>query len=223
MPAQPLSHYRKAKEVSFSVKALDERPGLAIRVMGVINTWAHIDHMLTIIASTVLKADFKIVAEMLRAISGGEAKRAAILAAVNTGLPDEAELFAAIWKATKPSRNRRNEFAHHLWGTCPQLPDDLLLADPRVSSVKYASYLEAKKSAGASPGLAMFTNFSEIMVYRDRDLGEETRAARIAMKLTGRFFALADDTSISDQMRQKLLSEPAIQQALQPKSNGNNP
>lgn len=218
MPPQPLSSFPQARDVNFRIKVLDAQPELALKVMDVINTWAHIDYLATLITAKVLRADFKVVASMLVALTSADARRNAINAAIANGLPEEAELFQAIQKAIKPSRQRRNDFAHHLWGTCPQIPDALLLADPRDISMRYAEYLEAEKAGTLSSENTMFAEHSKIMVYRERDLNEEAQSARQASKFMMKFFILAEGQAASDEMRCKLLSDPRIQQALQPQS-----
>jgi hypothetical protein len=50
--------------------------------------------------------------------------------------PDQFEIFAAIMSAVDRVQNERNRLAHWVWGTCPELPDRLLLANPEILKVQ---------------------------------------------------------------------------------------
>jgi hypothetical protein len=128
---QPLSKVKPGAGMKIGPHALANRPALAVQVMSVLGEWAHIDATFSAILTTFLKADFIVVNAMMEALKSGTSRNAAFLGAAQSGLPErDFNLVQAVIKASKASRNRRNEFAHHIWAFSDELPDALLLIDP---------------------------------------------------------------------------------------------
>lgn len=70
---------------------------------------------------------------MYQSLHGAESKKAVLLAAAQKALPSwKYVLLQAVLKVTKSSRDERNDFAHHVWGTAEELPGALLLMHPNV-------------------------------------------------------------------------------------------
>ena len=89
MPPQPLANFRPGYQpVNFTLMddAMEKRPNLAGLVIRVINIWSYTDHSLATLATNFLKADFETVTAMLQALTGIEARRAAISAAAQSTL-----------------------------------------------------------------------------------------------------------------------------------------
>lgn len=237
---QPLSTFTPESKsgsqlINFTPNAIFQRPILAVKVMLVISLWSHIEHSFARMMGAFLKTDFEIITEMLLALTSGEGRRAAIDGAAKAALTDDDYfLYQAVLKTTKPSRDRRNEYAHHMWGIVNFIPDSLLLVDPR-----YFTRLDAKNDQsikdyidafrlGVSTGmleqeLLEFENpdLSQIMVYRDTDIERDVRDANKAADMISSLrFAISDHPGRA-LMRSKLLAEPLVQQALQPKSTEN--
>ena len=114
--------------------------------MAVIARWSDIDKTLAELLLLMLKSpDLKVGMAMFQALNSGEAKRAALLAAAAEALRgnvDDHNLFLAVLRTIKGSRDRRNEFAHQLWGVARELPDALLLVDPK-DWVKHTTALKS--------------------------------------------------------------------------------
>ena len=118
-----------------SPAATDNRPTLAAKAMRLINMWSHADALFaSIVVERFATNDFRLVTAMLNTLTGTDARRAAMLAAAEESLgsdSDRFKYFAAVDLAVRKYRNRRNLYAHGLWGYSDQLPDALLLIDSR--------------------------------------------------------------------------------------------
>ncbi|MHB1233898.1 MAG: hypothetical protein ACYCZQ_15135 [Burkholderiales bacterium] len=195
--ANPLSRVKPKAALSVvPPTAMSERPTLAVKVAEVISIWSAIESEILSIATDILDTDYVAVAAMLGALTSSEAKTAALVAAATEVLNrTDLALFNKVREATKASRNRRNEFAHHIWMYSDDLPDALLLIDP-----KYLSSFSAKRKRGIADleqamaqkrvmadGLKLFPipeiDKSKIFVYRDKDLDTEVHYAQRAFKL----------------------------------------
>lgn len=226
------------KIVGFNQDALADRPKLAAKVMRVIGIGSFIDQHLFKTMSNFIKADFEMVTAMMLALSGAEAKRAAMNAAALTALSeDDYYLYKAVLEATTPPHKQRNKYAHHLWGTANYIPDGLLLIDPQNfarSDAKYAAEYKAyrddvdayraqqtrSKPRPTPPSPASF-DYTQIFVYRESDLDRDVRDALKAAELISLMKIALSDHPVAAETRSKLSAEPLVQRALEPKSTQN--
>lgn len=131
MPPQPLSKVNPKANFRFGNQTFQRYPALAVFVVQVVSLGAIAECKWSEILMHVLKKDHEIAMAMYQALSGGEARRAAVMGAAKKGLSDENFLlFQAVVKATTHARNLRNDFVHHVWGDSPELPGNLLLIEP---------------------------------------------------------------------------------------------
>ena len=157
---------------------------------------------------------------MYEALSGGESRRAALEGAARAALPEaDFLLFKAVEKVLSPARRIRNEFAHHIWGTTTEIPNALLLIDP-----KCLREFEVQKSDGRS----LIIERSWVYVWKERDLREARAAIRDGLLILGVLSeGLAEKPlarpEIGASARQQLLSRPPIAQALHKMSQKNTP
>lgn len=223
MPPQPLSRVRSNAGMSIEIDAISKRPALAPLVLEAIATWAHSDTLLADLTAKFLEADFEIVTKMLQALTSNEGRLAAIRAAAKHALSeDDNQLFEIVLKVTKPSRDKRNDFAHHLWGYSNELPNALLLVDPKHVQIMSAGFdAESRRRLLMMPpksdiGDILETLKTHIFVYRKKDLQEAARDAKAAYAyIHNLLFVLNHNHPASEHMRTELLSQPPIQQALQ--------
>jgi hypothetical protein len=117
-------------------------------------------------------------------LSSAEARRSVLDTAAKQSLSDDDyALFSLTMKALKPARDRRNDFAHGIWGTADELPDALLWisADDHIKYRSYVrggiptkTYLEAKEEM-----------FQTMFVYTKDDFEREQKEAVEACNLSG--------------------------------------
>ena len=178
-----------------------------------------------------LRADFVTVNAMLQALTGADARRAAIDAAARSTLSDkDYKLFQAVMEAIKSSRKRRNEFAHYLWGYVEKMDDVLLLLDPKHIAEHKAEAERFKVDFMKPEFLSRDTkekteyprlDRSLVQVYNSADLKEDIKRAKTSHSLLLMLrFALSDHPE-SDERRSELLGRPEIEQILQRQSNKN--
>lgn len=136
MGLQPF-RWKEGGEYEFQFGDLgDPEPAIQSLVLRTISSWSLIDQQLGIIAANCLRANARVIIEMLNAIVSTEGRRAALCSIVASRLGDSEDgtLFNAIEKCVNSRRKTRNLYVHWLWGICKQLPDRLILANPAAFS-----------------------------------------------------------------------------------------
>jgi len=242
MPPQPITRIQPDVTVDFDPVKLAGIPELTALPMTVIAIWATIDGILAKMLSHLIKSDLGTAVAMFHAIKSQDGQRQAILAAAGKTLAsDDFKLFQAVLKASKASRDRRHDFAHHLWGL-PSIPDTLALLDPRDSLRELAEFDERMREWRKQmrpwiertamrvhyhlqqnitpPAAPLPPDNSNVQCFRKQDLLDDVSDAEKALQL---FLdlqrALFDQSQpAKDEARRRLLAEPQIQRALQPPS-----
>lgn len=132
---QPINRIRSNPIIDFDPVKLQTVPHLTALPMTVIAIWASIDGILGKMLSNLIKtSDLGAAVSMFHAIKNQDTQREAIKAAAKKTLPPEDyTLFDAILTVTKTSRQRRHDYAHHIWGVPENIPDSLALLDPKDS------------------------------------------------------------------------------------------
>jgi len=224
MPAQPLGKTKAVKHMTFGAGALRSRPDLAIHVAAVIESWASAEARLLGIVAYLLKADPDVAVAMLLTVESQATQRAIVLAAAGSVLkPRDLSLFTAVVRSTVLSREIRNHFAHHLWGVSAELPDALLLVDPKHRNITLAAlekWRRAKQTEGRDAGpQPNSVDRSDIYVWREPELEEAHMAALSAASnftlltiLVARDFP-TDETG--EAIRRQLSAIPYVRRQLQ--------
>ena len=229
---QPLSTFNSEivlNPVTWGATTLTDHPHFALQILQTIAAWSSSDQDLAIVITNFLRSDIEIVSEMLRDFRPEAIGKAIDTAARLRLKPDHYRLFAKSLATTKASRNRRNEFAHHIWGTSEAIPDALILADPKDLNREIAAMIgpiQRGRGSGRSPvyahGLPWDT--SKYYVYRANDLKSALEDARRAERIIGllRQMRMINPPFFSqdklDSIRVQLEADPQIQQSLQLKS-----
>jgi len=221
MPPQPLSRVKVKCQIRFEWDSLSSQPLLATQVAHVISIWSYADVIIAQILAGFLRADHYIVMAMFQAIASAEARRDVLHAAAKEALSGEDHLlFTAVMRVTAASRRRRNEFAHHVWGRCPEIPDTALLAPPNVVgnmllTPKVPSGESQDEKLKQAEKIAASLDRSQILVYREKDLFEEAVSANDAAKNINCLAHVLTGTPWRDEMRSELLKQSEIQQQLE--------
>jgi hypothetical protein len=225
---QPLSKVRRKAEIVLGASALIARPDFASQVMRVIAAWSLIDSTLASLLINLLKADTSAGAAIYGALNGSEAKRAVLLAAVDTNHPEwQRLLLRAVLKAVKPSRDQRNDFAHNVYASSPQLPDAVLLIPQQAHSEREVKRRKAEDIHASGKRVAPEDanppfERSQVQVWREGDFKDAVDRAIHAWHLV-QSLAFTIGEHRHESVRRELLSEPLVQQALQPLTLGCSP
>lgn len=228
MPGQPLSKFSKGKGLTFGPPSSWKRPNLMKYVMLVIEYWSTTEMRLLLILRYCLGGDPTLAAEMLLAIENQSIQRTVIMTATKAVLPKQDwPIIEAAFMSMNTSRNVRNRFAHHIWGVADDMPDALLLLDPKDMAIVIAQVVKQaakEKKAGRTPAPVDLENIldrSKVMVWREKDFKSECDTAYRAgtvIELISKFIYEIKNEKSADSIRQSLLSDPLIEQRLQKQS-----
>lgn len=133
---QPLS--RVAPDAHFEIgnvgtRSLAQRPALAVMAMEAIAAWSHVDSFMLKLYVELAGGEEADAAAVYLAMESSRAKATLVTVLAERKLsPDNLKLLRAIIKVSESAQKDRDKLAHWVWGTSPQLPDALLLADPRT-------------------------------------------------------------------------------------------
>lgn len=222
MPAQPLSRVKSKAGIKWGPDALKRYPDLCCIVMDTISLGSQIEYNWSVIIVDLLRAEPRAGMAMYEALAGGEARRAALMAASRVSLPkNDYLLVQAVEKALAPTRRNRNNFAHQIWGISDEVPDALMLINPaalREFEVGVAT-TNFEMSRGRKAKMFPDLDRASVMVWKKRDL-EEARsstidALSILATLTGALNQSYPVPGISAQARRQILRWPQVAQALQ--------
>lgn len=113
-------------------RTLSQRPDLALMAMEVIAAWSHVESFMLRMYIQLAGGAQSDAAAVFLAMETSTAKSAAITVLAERKLsPENLKLLRAVIKITKSAQKERDKLAHWIWGLSPQLPDALLLSDPR--------------------------------------------------------------------------------------------
>ena len=188
-PLNRISPAATACPVQWGDSAFEKNPHFAASIVRVIAVWSTIDRNLALLITNFMTTDIELVSAILRDMKR-EMTNSAIDALAKIRLtPEHHLLFSASLSTTKSSRNRRDEFAHHIWGISDAVQDALVLADPRDLSRELAHILGPVQRGGGSGTLHQpLWDPSKYFVYKEADfkssLAEAKRAEDIVNKLS---------------------------------------
>lgn len=116
-------------------RPLLERPALAALAMEAIASWSNVEAFMLRLFVELFGGKESLAAEVFLSLKGQVAKDSAIRAAAGFSLknrPDELRILNGILSLAGTNEKHRNKLAHHTWGFSPDIPDALLLVDPRA-------------------------------------------------------------------------------------------
>ena len=115
---------------------LRELPELASLAMECIATWATVESWMLNLYLDMAGGNRTSAAAMFLTLEANSARRAALAPLVETLQPLHQQLYAAIAGVMKSREKARNKLAHWVWGYTPDVPDAVLLADPKALALQ---------------------------------------------------------------------------------------
>ena len=106
-------------------------PRLSALALECISSWSTVDSWSMRLYITLAGGPTSIAAEMYLSLEGSRPKSAALDPLVKRLEPEMQRLYSALAKLKASGQKSRDKLAHWVWGTSSELPDCLLLADPR--------------------------------------------------------------------------------------------
>lgn len=136
---QPISRVCPDANIAYGnagERPLLQRPELAALAMEAIASWSNVEAFMLRLFVELFGGKESLATEVFLSLKGQVAKDSAIRAAAGFSLrerPDELRILNAILAIAATNEKHRNKLAHHTWGLTPNIPDALLLVDPRAS------------------------------------------------------------------------------------------
>jgi len=118
-------------------RPLARHPELAVLAIEAIASWSNVENFLLNLFIQLFGGNTSLAANVFLSLEVQSAKTSAVLAAANSVLmdkPQEIKLLKAILALAKTNEKSRNKLAHWIWGDSPNIPDALLLANPKIIS-----------------------------------------------------------------------------------------
>lgn len=220
MPPQPLNSVRPGAHVLFSGAqgtALTQQPELAALVAQAIGLWSEVQFWLGNLLAVLLRANATHAVAMYLSLTSTAAQTAALKGAASAVLGRKRlELFDAVLAHVSTQGKQRDKLAHWLWAHSVNVPDALLLVDPRYRLRHNAKIQKIIRGARQRQWWAAFRfDQAYIYVYKKRDLegivADFQRAHSIVLNLSS---VLARRGIPAAQALRRLSSLPEIQKEL---------
>ena len=154
---------------------LNDNPELAKLTASIFALWASIEHSLHLLLTSVLGADAGLAIAMFATLRGQRLRMGALEAAAKATLSlNDFDVFRAAISMVHSAQTPRNYLAHWIWGTCEELPDALLLAEPKAQKDRERELILALERADG-PDVKEIINLARynpatVLVYRRDDL-----------------------------------------------------
>ncbi|API77085.1 hypothetical protein HI806_21510 (plasmid) [Ralstonia solanacearum] len=117
-------------------RVLARHPDLAVLAIEAIASWSNVESFMLGLFVELFGGHNSLATEVFLSLDGQAAKSAAINVAAASVLKDrdaELRVLRAILAIAKTNEKDRNKLAHWTWGDSPNLPDAVLLVDPRTT------------------------------------------------------------------------------------------
>ncbi len=180
-------------------RPLSRHPDLAVLAMEALASWSNVEAFLLRLFVELFGGQGALAADVFLSLQTQSAKSAAIetaAARVLENRPEELRVLRAILGIAKTNEKERNKLAHWTWGESKQIPDALLLVDPRSVD----DHLDR----------------SNIYVYRAQDFQSIIRAndRLCGFGLTFTFILIGHVANDEGRLLRELVAEPDIQARL---------
>jgi hypothetical protein len=226
---QPLNRVIPNGKFRQDTSVLDDKPELAKLVASICALWGLIEHALSHWLVRVLGADAEPAIAMFATLTAQHLQIGALRAAAKAALSaDDFDVFCAAINVIDSVQTPRNHLAHWIWGSCEQLPDALLLAEPKAQKERDQKRMAVIDRFDKGPTVSMFDEIIEldrydpatVLVYRHGDLERAKRDLEEAEKIAAVLMVYLDrrlwQAPTSDTQR-----ATAIRDALSQKLRGN--
>ena len=199
---KPLSSFTEATHIysgNNGFSSLAERPHVALLAMQAIKSSSNVEGFMLRLFIQLFGGSEALAASVFLALASNGPKAAAIAAAATVVLnPNETLILAALQKIDKTNKLTRDSIAHHTWGHCDQLPDALLLIDPRATVTDAA------------------TDRDNTLVYDENDFRALIKANQKLCSLVMQFSHAFRERDVVERTSKfgELLASPEIQERL---------
>lgn len=118
-------------------RVLSERPQLAVMAIEAVASWVNVESFLMRLFVTLMGGHRELAARIYMALEIQSAKNAALGEIIKTVKDEKMQaLILAVIAIAKTNQKSRDKLVHHIWGISRDIPDALLLVDPRILNTK---------------------------------------------------------------------------------------
>lgn len=179
MPPQPLLKVCSAATVELSPQRVIERPQVAAWIAECIACWSIVETHTSRLFTLLLDVNVEAGMELYNQFGGASLKENVIKALARSKLHrKDFEIIDALLKVINSHQKTRDKIAHWYWGISDQVPDGLVLIDPRELLIRSARLRE--KALTRKKGERMTYDFGipldKMYVYRIKDLRADAAA-----------------------------------------------
>jgi hypothetical protein len=203
---------------------MSSRPALAAKIAHCIAVWAEIETLLGVFLAMLLHANERAALSMYSAVENRAAQTRMILAAAKATLEDSHFniISALMASVVTPAMKDRDKLAHWCWGMTEELPDALLITEPKykLGALLNSVHVQAKTKA-SNPQIPF--EHDQIYVLRDGDLDRMLkRFYAVEETLRTAMGSVWSSNSVPARVEliEKLIGVPEIQAALKRPARG---
>jgi hypothetical protein len=199
MPPQPLSRIGPSNlKYRLDFDNFDKRPAVAQAIAECIATWSRVEWAYGSLFISLLQANEAKGAELYASMGSAKSKRDSIMAlAVGNLHEQQVTLLDRLLSYTKSQQKIRDKIAHWIWGISDQLPDSMVLCDPKSIWMHSGRNLSQMRTASKDSTMflwAPFINPNLVYAYSKKDLQADCQTFSSLAVLVGRFrFFLSKD------------------------------
>jgi hypothetical protein len=180
--SQPLNRVIPNAWVQHDPNVLDNKPKMAQLVASIFAHWGLIEYRLSLLLVRVLGADAAPALAMFSTLTAQHLQLGALEAAAKVALSaNEFDVFKAAINVTDSVQTPRNQLAHCIWASCLELPEAMLLAEPKSAKDRDREFtLALENSEGNSIDVEEMTKLNsydpaKVRVYKETDLRRVNR------------------------------------------------
>jgi hypothetical protein len=228
MAPQPLSTLRTHNHF-FGSSALVLRAEQAARIAVAISGWAATEAHLGHLFAALLGAESPLSMEVYAVTRSFDVQRDMIETALRDRLPTQySDIGFAILTLLHRTATTRHHFAHWIWGSSPDIPDAVLLAEPKMFwRTRVARLRHWKKAKDTDPLTSLQTepqiDRSAVLVYKTRDLDEVINRIELSYQYVEALYQIVvSKTARRRQIYLQLLREHDIRAALEKRMKAQN-
>ncbi|MGE3993872.1 hypothetical protein [Pseudorhodoplanes sp.] len=146
---QPISRVKPNAVTIWGVNdAMILRPKIAVKVAQYISQWSDIETLLGLFLAILLHAHEDAAVAIFHGIENRTAQLKMLSSAAEVSLPEDTfrAVSALITSLVRPSMKYRDKLAHWAWGLSEDIPDALLLSEPKDKLVAHLKGLRIQVS-----------------------------------------------------------------------------
>jgi hypothetical protein len=216
MPPQPLLKLYPNAGISFTPESVIERPEVAAWIGQCITCWTWVETQTSRFFSLLPDLNIEAGMELYNSFGGASLKQNGIKILARSKLPRQSfEIIEALLKVIDSHQKIRDKIAHWYWGISDQIPDGLVLVDPKQILLRDARIKDMHLRADHPTVEDYRFPLDRVRVYRVMDLQADANAFIELAKLVNKCHGLCTMKGRRlDQLRDELSRDGRLAELL---------